>query len=77
LGEKKSRKSSERESRGVKCFGKWFIEKQFVNHFPNFCEGFSGQLQTISIDFYFTVKQTSTNDEKVLRKMFYVETNRA
>ena len=33
----------ERESRGVKCFGKWFTEKFFINHFPNFCEGFSGQ----------------------------------
>ena len=49
----------------------------FVNHFPNFSEGFSCQLQTISIDFYFTAKQTLANDENVLRKMFYVKTNGA
>ena len=32
---------------------------------------------TISIDFYFTAKQTPANDENVLWKIFYVETNGA
>ncbi len=75
--EKESKKRAKRESIGVKCFGKWFTENFFVNRFPNFCEGFSDQLQTISVDFYFTAKQTPANDENVLRKIFYVETNRA
>jgi hypothetical protein len=75
--EKESKKRAKRESIGVKCFGKWFTENFFVNRFPNFCEGFSDQLQTISVDFYFTAKQTPANDENVLRKIFYVETNGA
>jgi hypothetical protein len=74
---KESRKRAKRESRGVKCFGKWFTENFSVNRFPNFSEGFSSQLQTFFVDFYFTAKQTPANDENVLRKMFYVETNGA
>ena len=69
--------SKERESRGVKCFEKWFTKNFFVNRFPNFCEGFSDQLETIFVDFYFAVKQTPANDENILRKMFYIKTNRA
>jgi hypothetical protein len=71
----REREREQKESRDVKCFGKWFTENFSVNRFPNFCEGLSNQLQTISIDFYFTAKQTPANDENVLRKMFYVETN--
>ncbi len=71
------RERAKKESRGVKYFGKWFLEKKIVNRFPNFCEGFSSQLQTISVDFYFTAKQTPANDKNVLRKMFYIETNKA
>ena len=41
----------------VVSFGKWFKKKNFVNRFPFFSEGFSGQLQTIYVDFYFTSKQ--------------------
>ena len=52
-------------------------KKKFVNRFPFFSEGFSSQLQIISIDFYFTAKQTPANDENALQKMFYVKTNRA
>ena len=78
LGENRDRSwARETESRGVKCFGKWFTEIFFVNRFPNFSEGFSGQIQSISVDFYFIAKQTPANDENVLRKMFYVETNGA
>jgi hypothetical protein len=30
--------------KGEACvFGKWFTKKNFVNHFPNFNKGFSGQ----------------------------------
>ena len=52
----RERERAERESRGVKCFGKWFTEIFFVNRFPNFSEGFSGQIQSISVDFYFIAK---------------------
>ena len=52
----------------MKCFGKWFTENFSVNRVSNFCEGFSGQLQIISINFYFTAKQTPANDENVLRR---------
>ncbi len=31
----------------------------------------------ISVDFHFTAKQTPVNDENILRKIFYVETNGA
>jgi hypothetical protein len=31
----------------------------------------------ISVDFHFTAKQTSENDENILRKTFYVQTNGA
>ena len=30
-------------------FGKWFTKKKFVNHFPNFNKGFSGQRKLFSI----------------------------
>ncbi len=57
------------------CFGKWFTRNFFVNRFPIFSKGFSGQRQIIYVDFYFTVKQAPANDENVFRKMFYVDTN--
>jgi hypothetical protein len=57
--------------------GRWFTGKNFVNRFSFFSEGFSGQRQIISVDFYFTAKQTSANDENILQKMFYIETNGA
>jgi hypothetical protein len=62
---------------GVTRFGKWFMEKNFVNHFPIFIKAFSGQRKTFVVDFYFTTKQTPANDGNVLRKMFYIETNGA
>ena len=52
-------------------------KKKFVNRFPIFFKGFSVQRQIIYVDFYFTAKQTPANDENILRKMFYVETNGA
>ena len=73
---REQRKRAKREEPHA-CFGKWFTEKNFVNRFPFSSEGFLGQLQIISVNFYFTAKQTPTNDENVLRKMFYVETNGA
>ncbi len=62
---------------GHACFGKWFTEIFFVNHFLFFSKAFSGQRKTFVVDFYFTAKQTPANDENVLRKMFYIETNGA
>jgi hypothetical protein len=44
--------------RGVTCFGKWFTENFFVNHFPIFIKAFSGQRKTFVVDFYFIAKQT-------------------
>jgi hypothetical protein len=72
--DQESRERVEKESREREephaCFGKWFKEKNFVNRFPFFSEGFSGQLQIISVDFYFIAKQIPANDENVLQKMF-------
>ena len=35
---------------GEACvFGKWFTKKKFVNHFPNFNKGFSGQRKLFSV----------------------------
>ena len=75
--EKEQRKRAQREREQNACLGKWFTEKNFVNQFPNFCEGFSVNCKIISVDFYFTAKQTPVNNENVLRKIFYVETNGA
>ena len=44
-------------------FGKWFMKNFSVNRFP--------------VDFDFTAKQTPANDENILLKMFYIETNGA
>jgi hypothetical protein len=38
---------------------------------------FTVNKQTFSVDFGFTAKQMPVNDENVLRKIFYVETNGA
>jgi hypothetical protein len=43
---RESRKRAEREQNA--CLGKWFTEKVFVNHFPKFSYGFSGQQQKFS-----------------------------
>jgi hypothetical protein len=61
----------------LQYFGKWFTENFSVNCFPNFTQRFSGQQQIFSVDFGFTAKQTSENNENILRKTFYVETNGA
>jgi hypothetical protein len=61
----------------LRYFGKWFTENFSVNRFPNFAQRFFGQQQIFSVDFGFTAKQTSENDENILRKTFYVETNGA
>ena len=35
---------------GEACvFAKWFTKKNFVNHFPNFNKGFSGQWKLFSV----------------------------
>ena len=33
----------------VCVFGKWFTNKNFVNHFPNFTKQFSGQWKLFSV----------------------------
>ena len=58
-------------------FWKWFTENFSVNCFPIYIKAFSGQQQTFSVDFDFIAKQTLANNENILRKMFYVETNGA
>jgi hypothetical protein len=73
--ERESRKGGGGER--LQYFGKWFTENFSVNRFPNFTQRFSGQQQIFSVDFGFTAKQTSENDENILRKTFYVETNGA
>jgi hypothetical protein len=68
--DRESREREQRERGASLVFWKMVYEKKkFINHFPFFFfEGFSGQLQIISVDFYFTAKQTSANDENVLRR---------
>jgi hypothetical protein len=77
--EREQKEIAEKKSREPHaCFGKWFTEIFFINRFPfYFCEGFSSKKQIISVDFDFTAKQISVNDENILRKIFYVETNGA
>ena len=58
-------------------FWKMVYGKKFCKPFFLFSVRFSSQLQIISIDFYFTAKQTPSNDENALQKMFYVKTNGA
>ena len=61
----------------VVSFGKWFTEKNFVNHFPIFYTRFSSQWKSFVFDQNFTTKQTLANTENIFRKTFYSETNRA
>jgi hypothetical protein len=69
--EKEQRKSREREQRGE---SKTRFRKM-VYEFLNFLKDFPVNNKRFPVDFNFTAKQTPANNENILRKMFYIETN--
>jgi hypothetical protein len=68
-GEQRQRKRKEsRAEQSIRVFWK-------ENGFQNFVKDFPVKLQTFFFNLYFTTKQTPANDENILRKIFYIETN--
>jgi hypothetical protein len=72
------RKIEQKGRRSEACvFGKWFMKKLGVNHFPNFNKGFSGQWKLFSVWPPFYSETNTRKSENIFRKIFYSETNEA